>query len=181
MRTVRLALSGVALLVICACGDGRGTSSPMAPSLSPSTLSVSSAGSAPVETSGHFDAIVDFSTVTLTPKGSNCLLEVSGRLVFSGTIVGTANGRTRALEFGPCDRVAVNPPGTFEDVFKSLAVFDGTIDGQAAHANLQYMGRVQVGGNIAGRFIFSNGVSGELDVNAIVAVGGTYTGTLVVH
>lgn len=181
MRIVRLGFSGMALLLISACDDGRDTLSPKVPSLTAPSLSASSAGSAPVQTSGRFDAIVDFTTVTLTPKGSNCLLEVSGRLVFSGTIVGTANGRTGALEFGPCDQVAVNPPGTFEDVFKSVAVFDGTIDGQPAHANLLYMGRVQVGGTIAGRFVFSNGVSGELDVNSIVAVGGTYTGTLVVH
>jgi hypothetical protein len=42
------------------------------------------------------------------------------------------------------------------------------------------MGRVQVGGAIDGRFIFSNGVAGELDVKSVVAVGGTYQGSLVV-
>jgi hypothetical protein len=142
-------------------------------------MSATTAG--PTQASGHFDAIVDFSTVTLTPKGSNCLLQISGRLVFTGTIQGTANGRTSALEFGPCAEVAVNPPGTFEDVFKSVAVFDGTVNGIAAHANLLYMGRVQVGGAIVGRFVFSNGVAGELDVNSIVAVGGEYSGSVVVH
>jgi len=39
---------------------------------------------------------------------------------------------------------------------------------------------VQVGGAIDGRLIFSNGVAGELHANAIVAVGGTYNGQLVV-
>jgi hypothetical protein len=183
MKIVRLVSSGTALLVICACGDGRGTLSPTAPSLTaqgrPASMSVSAAG--PTQTSGHFDAIVDFSTVSFTPRGSNCLLQVSGRLVFTGTIQGTANGRTSALEFAPCSEVEVNPPGTFEDVFKSVAVFDGSINGTPAHANLLYMGRVQVGGAIAGRFVFSNGVSGKLDVNSIVAVGGEYSGSVVVH
>lgn len=180
MKIVRVISSGMALWVISACGDGRDALHPTAPSLISQDLASASAA-APTETSGHFDAIVDFATITLTPKGTNCLLQVSGRLVFSGTIVGTANGRTSALEFAPCDQVAVNPPGTFEDVFKSVAVFDGTVDGQPAHANLQYMGRVQVGGAIAGRFVFSNGVSGALDVNSIVAVGGEYHGSVVVH
>lgn len=133
----------------------------------------------PLQTSGHFDAIVDFSTVSLTPRGRNCLLEVSGRIVFSGTIRGTANGRTSALEFGPCSEVAVKPPGTFPDVFKSVATFEGTIGGQPAKSDLLYMGRVQTGGAIDGRFVFSNGVAGELEVNAIVAVGGEYRGSLV--
>jgi hypothetical protein len=178
MKIVRLVTSGTALLVLCACADGRDPIQPTAPARS---VEASASAAAPIETSGHFDAIVDFSTVTLTPRGSNCLLQISGRLVFSGTIVGTAVGRTSALEFAPCDQVAVNPPGTFEDVFKSVAVFDGTVNGQPAHANLLYMGRVQVGGAIAGRFVFSNGVAGELDVNSIVAVGGTYQGSVVVH
>ena len=180
MKIVRLVSSGTALLVMCACGDGRDALSPTSRLSSAQAPSASISASGPTETSGHFDAIVDFSTITLTPKGSNCLLQVSGRLVFSGTIVGTANGRTSALEFAPCEEVAVNPPGTFEDVFKSVAVFDGTVNGQPAHADLLYMGRVQVGGAIAGRFVFSNGVAGELDVNSIVAVGGDYRGSVVV-
>src|SRR3954463_5311117 len=117
MKTLRLVAAGAALLGASACGGGRDALPPPAPSFS-AQASPSAAG--PVQTSGHFDAIVDFSTVTLTPKGGNCLLEISGRLVFTGTIEGTATGRTSALEFAPCADVAVNPPGTFEDVFKSV-------------------------------------------------------------
>jgi hypothetical protein len=43
------------------------------------------------------------------------------------------------------------------------------------------MGRVQVGGAIAGRFVFSNGVEGRLDVDSRVAVGGTYSGSVVIQ
>jgi hypothetical protein len=105
---------------------------------------------------------------------------VQGHIIFHGTIEGTANGTTSALEFAPCSEVAVNPPGTFPDEFKSVAVFDGTVAGEPAHANLLYMGRVQVGGAIDGRFVFSNGVAGDLAVQSIVAVGGTYSGPVVV-
>ena len=181
MPTLRFVSTGLVALILISCADGGESSVPTAPSAARSPVaSVSPNAVQPVETSGSFDAIVDFSTVTLTPKGRNCLLQIHGRLIFHGTIEGTANGVTSALEFAPCSEVAVNPPGTFPDVFKSVAVFDGTIAGQPAHSNLLYMGRVQVGGAIDGRFVFSNGVAGELKADAIVAVGGTYQGQLVV-
>lgn len=183
MSILRIVSVGTVVFIAFGCADGRDTTGPTAPSRVASSQSVGVATSAggQVPTSGTFDAIVDFSTVTLTPRGSNCLLTVQGRLVFHGTIEGTANGTTSALEFAPCSEVATNPPGTFPDVFQSVAVFDGTVAGEPAHANLLYMGRVQVGGAIDGRFIFSNGVAGRLDVVSRVAVGGTYSGSVVVH
>lgn len=182
MKAVRFVATLTALVVASACGDGRNVLQPTAPSFTaqPQSAAVSSSQASPVQTSGHFDAIVDFSTITLTPKGQNCLLQVSGRLVFSGTIVGAATGQTSALEFAPCADVALHPPGTFPDVFHFDGLFDGTVGGQPARSNIRYMGRVQVGGAIAGRFVFSNGVAGEVDVDAVVAVGGTYDGSVVV-
>lgn len=181
MNVARLVSTGTALLLLCGCESGRDTTTPTAPALATqSRAAQSSTAAGQVQTSGHFDAQVDFSTVTLTPKGSNCLLGVDGRLVFTGTIEGTAIGHTSALEFAPCSEVAVNPPGTFPDVFKSVAVFDGTVDGVPAHSNLLYMGQVAVGGHIDGRLVFSDGVAGKLDVSAVVAVGGEYSGPLVV-
>ena len=175
MTILRCASTVATLLVLAACAPDRDV---LAPSPSAPSLAAQPAGS--VQSSGHFDALVDFSTVTLTPKGANCLLEVSGQLVFTGTIEGTATGRTSALEFAPCAEVATSPPGTFPDRFKSDAVFEGTVGGQPAKAHLYYMGRVAVGGHIDGRFVFSNGVAGELDVSATVAVGGEYSGRVVV-
>jgi hypothetical protein len=60
-------------------------------------------------------------------------------------------------------------------------VFEGTIDGESAEANLLYMGRVQPRGAIEGRLVFSNGVQGRLEVEAVVAVGGEYRGFVVVN
>ena len=78
-----------------------------------------------IETSGSFAAIVDFSTLTLTPKGRNCLLQVEGELVFTGTIEGSGTAQTSALVFAPCSDVVTTPPGTFPDVFKSIARLRG--------------------------------------------------------
>jgi hypothetical protein len=81
----------------------------------------------------------------------------------------------------PCSEVATSPPGTFRDVFKSELRFEGTVDGEPARANVLYMGRVQSGGRIEGRLVFSKGVAGRLEVDAQVAVGGEYRGSVVVH
>jgi hypothetical protein len=77
--------------------------------------------------------------------------------------------------------VAASPPGTFPDVFRSELAFEGTVDGEPARANMLYMGRVQPGGQIAGRLVLSDGVRGKLEVEARVAVGGEYGGSVVIR
>jgi hypothetical protein len=183
MKTFQLISTGVVLLTISGCADARGVLGPTDAALEEQgqVSEASTQAARRVAASGHFDALVDFSTLTLTPRGRNCLLQVDGRLVFSGTIEGTASGTTRALVFAPCSEVATNPPGTFRDVFKSELRFEGTVDGEPAEANLLYMGRVQPGGQIEGRLVFSNGVAGRLEVDAQVAVGGEYRGSVVVR
>ena len=174
MNIARLLVTGTALLIVGGCADGRDPLGPTAP-----TPAVQAARQ--VETSGQFDALVDFSTLTLTPRGQNCLLQVEGQLVFTGTIEGVGTGQTTALVFAPCSEVATTPPGTHPDVFHSELVFEGTVDGEPVQANVRYMGRVQPGGAIEGRLIFSNGAAGRLEVDARVAVGGTYSGSIVVN
>jgi hypothetical protein len=182
MHALRLASLATAALVVAGCTDHGSVLGPSsaAPSSRGAAHGLSAAHSGPIETVGHFDAHVDFSTLTLTPRGENCLLTVKGQLVFSGTIEGTGTGQTSALVFGPCDVVATTPPGTFPDRFVSVQVFDGTIGGQPAHSDLLYMGYTAQGGHIDGRLIFSNGVAGRLTASAQVAVGGDYSGSIVV-
>jgi hypothetical protein len=183
MRILRLVATGMALLIIGGCADDRSILDPTAPTFSVhgNSSGLAASPARQIETSGHFDAIVDFSTLTLTPRGRNCLLQVNGQLVFTGTIEGAATGQTTALVFAPCSDVATSPPGTFADVFKSELAFEGTVDGEPARANVLYMGRVQPGGQIAGRLLLSNGVQGRLEVDAVVAVGGEYSGSVVVR
>lgn len=182
MGILRLAAAGMSVLVVVGCGDGDmlGPSAP-ASSVVASSPALAAVGSGQVETSGLFDANVDFSTLSLTPRGQNCLLVVKGQLVFHGTIEGVASGQTTALVFATCEEVASKPPGTDPDVFRSEAEFAGTVAGEPAEAHVMYQGRVQPGGHIDGHLIFSNGVSGVLDASAQVAVGGEYHGSLVVH
>lgn len=181
MNIHRLVATGTTLLILGACAEGRDVLAPSASSVRANSPAPSASGARQVETSGRFDAIVDFSTLTLTPRGSNCLLQVEGQLVFTGTIEGVATGQTSALVFAPCADVATTPPGTYPDVFRSETVFEGTVDGEPARANVLYMGRVQPGGHIEGRLVMSRGVQGRLEVEAQVAVGGEYHGTVVVN
>ncbi|MGQ0712688.1 MAG: hypothetical protein ACT4PJ_03030 [Gemmatimonadaceae bacterium] len=153
MKARRLIFTGAALLSVGGCGDGHDLTAP-ASSVQASSSALAAA-TRQVEAAGEFAAQVDFSTLTLTPREQNCLLEVAGQLVFTGTIEGTATGRTTALDFAPCSEAGANPP--------------------------LYAGRVQQGGQIEGRLIFSNGIAGRLDADAIVAVGGTYSGSVVVR
>jgi len=135
---------------------------------------------APTPASGDFDAIVDFSTLTLTPKGANCLLTVDGTLVFTGTIEGSADGTTTALVFATCDEVIANP-GADSDVFHSALHFTGTIDGEPAEADVTYQGRSAPGGAIDGMLRFTNGAHAQLDAQAQIAVGGSYEGFVTSH
>lgn len=176
MRLPRLIATGTAILLVAGCDTSHREPIPIAPS-----LSSNSARARVVQTAGSFDAIIDPFTFRFesTPSGRNCILQVNGQLVFSGTIEGTATGRTTALVFAPCDQASTNPPGTFADVFKSELVFEGTIGGEPVRANMIYTGTVRVGGHIDAYLILYNGALGTLEVDAIVAVGGTYEGPVI--
>lgn len=125
---------------------------------------------------GAFTANVDFSTLTLTPVGDDCLLVVEGLIEFTGTLDGAAPARTRALILASCSEVAVTPPGTFKDVFTSRLEFAGTVNGAPAVGDIVYRGITEVGGGIEAVLVLSNGLRGVLKVEAVVAVGGTYKG-----
>ena len=166
-----------AAMLVGGCAQDNGLLAPAADDVHPS-MTVTARRTA---ASGDFLATVDFSTVTFTPRGRNCLLEIAGQLVFSGDIVGAAVGTTSALVFASCEAVSTTPPGTFRDVFRSELQFEGTVSGEQAQGSVMYQGGVQPGGQLEGRLLWSNGISGVLDVDAVVAVGGTYEGSLVVH
>jgi len=174
MKAMRTIVLWVPSLLLLGCADA---------SVNPTAVEVSSAQAitaAPADVSGTYAAVVDFSTLSLTPRGRNCRLVVSGMLVFSGSVAGTATGATTAMIFAPCSEVATTPPGTYRDVFTSDLQFVGTVNGVPATAKGLYQGETEVGGAINGHLHFSNGIAGVLDVDAIVAVGGSYEGRLVV-
>jgi hypothetical protein len=182
MKSPHLLASAAVVLVSIGCADGQGVTDATAPAVALEAGATESSNlMGPVEATGEYDAIVDFTTLTLTPRGRNCLLRVDGQLVFSGTIEGAATGTTTALVFATCSEVATTPPGTYPDVFKSELAFQGTIAGVPAEGDMMYQGRSQEGGRIEGRIIGSRGIAGVLEVDAQLAVGGSYSGSLVVH
>lgn len=104
--------------------------------------------------------------------GNKCLIEVSGELIFTGSLEGVATGTTRALVFGTCNA----PPGTFRDVFRSKLVFEGNVDNIPVIADMTYQGKTDAGGEIEAILLLNNGVKGILKVDAFVLVGGSYAG-----
>lgn len=132
------------------------------------------AASAPA--AGTFLAEVDFTTVHLkdVPPG-RCLLTVSGKLTFAGSLVGDAEGTTNALETAPCSEVAGNPAGTFFDVFQFRGHFIGYVNGRHVDTTLTYTGVTHVGGPIDAVIALRGSGVGPLHASAIVAEGGTYT------
>lgn len=183
MRAIHLAPAAIALLVCGGCTDGPGSGAPTAPesALIPGANPAAAMAGPLKAASGTFQALVDFSTLTLTPRGSNCVLEVSGQLVFEGTLEGIAMATTTALTHAPCGDVLANPPGTFPDVFRSEASFAGTVNGEPAQARMVYQGRAHAGGEIDARLLLSDGLRGVLRVDGRVAVGGEYEGSVLVR
>jgi hypothetical protein len=174
-----LAVSGLTLAVL--------TAAPLAAHATAGTSAATtrSGHAQVVPASGDFTVTLDLTSIAARPVGTRCLLTVSGTLVFSGTLEGTAAATTAALEDAACADVATHPPGTFADVFRSTGTFSGTVDGRPVEARLVYAGRTAVGGSIDALMLFTGGVTGgvtgALRVEAEVAVGGTYRGLLVEH
>lgn len=133
----------------------------------------------PLHGSGAFTVAVDFDTLTLTPVGNNCRLEVEGMAEFSGTLEGEATGVTTALVRAPCSEVIANPPGTFPDVFSSDLDFSGTVDGTPVNATITYHGTAEAGGEISAVMNLSGDLRGALRVEGQLAVGGSYQGRVV--
>lgn len=125
---------------------------------------------------GDIEASIDFDTISFTPAGTYCLLEVEGVLVFTGSIEGRASGTTQALVFDTCDVVEMALPGTIDDVFRSDLIFGGLIDGLPTFAAMTYRGRTENLGQVRAEIDLSQGANGRLRVTAAVAVGGTYRG-----
>lgn len=180
MKIRRFVAAAAALLAVGGCGDGDDTLGPTTPDqLLPAGAPALSTSEGTLPAAGEFTAVVDFSTLSLTPKGRNCLLVVDGQLVFTGTIEGVATGTTTAMVFAPCAEVATTPPGTHPDAFRSELEFAGTIDGAPAEGRMMYIGGVEEGGVIDARISLSRGLAGVLEADAVVAVGGTYNGRVV--
>lgn len=139
--------------------------------------SASPASKAAVPASGDF--VVD-KPVLSAPKdlpGKRCKLIVSGELIFTGTLAGTATGITTAVVQAPCKEAINNPPGAFRDVFRFEGDFTGTVNDTATTGKLTYFGVTAPGGDItAAIHLKSPKAHASLRADATVLVGGSYSG-----
>jgi hypothetical protein len=141
---------------------------------------VGPAGAAdPIPAEGSFTADINFETLELAPVGANCQLQVEGVVTFTGTLEGQGNSVTTALILAPCSLVAETPPGTYRDVFTADIQFEGTLDGEPVTAGIRYHGTVAEGGAIGAVMNFSGDLRGSVKVQGQAAVGGDYSGKIV--
>ena len=133
----------------------------------------------PISSSGSFTADIDFGKIELTPVGANCQLVVPGVVEFTGTLEGTGTAVTTALVFASCDEVLDADPGTYRDVFSSDIQFSGTLDGIPVTAEIRYHGTAAPGGAINAVMNFSGDLRGSVKVDGQLAVGGDYSGKIV--
>ena len=136
-----------------------------------------------VDAWGAFTAEVFFNTLVPRPVGnSKCEFVVQGRLTFSGTLNGVAEGTTTALIEAPCAD-ALNPAnlGVFRDVFRFKGTFSGTVAGVPANGDLSYAGVTRPGGSIDANIkLRADGTNATLHtVTARLGVGGIYHGVAV--
>lgn len=179
MRRTLAVAATLSLTLGGACADAAGVD-PIAPELAKARFAEMAIGnSAPIAAAGEFQTFVDLSTLTLTPRGRHCQLEVDGSISFSGTIEGSGTGHTSALVFASCADVAAAAPGTYPDRFRSTIEFDGTVDGEPVTTRVIYSGRSRAGGEIDGSLRFTEAAHGLLGVDARVAVGGSYKGKVI--
>jgi hypothetical protein len=168
-------LSMITLLFLC------GTS--MAAATTHDTDVTPGASARRVDASGAFAAEVFFNTLVTRDIGnSKCEFVIQGRLTFSGTLEGVAEGTTTALIDAPCAE-ATDPAnlGAFADVFRFEGTFSGTVDGVPATGGLTYAGITRPGGSIDARIrLRADGAKATLHtVTAQLGVGGTYRGVAI--
>ena len=127
---------------------------------------------------GAFTATVDFSSLQERPvRGNKCEFTVNGALAFTGTVDGDAVGTTTAVIFASCAEALTAPPGTYFDVFRFEGAFEGEVLGEPAAGTLSYVGQTFHDGAINATVILDgNGPRAVLKADAVVAVGGTYSG-----
>jgi len=133
-----------------------------------------------VNAEGSFEATVFFDTLVPRPVGkSKCEFTVRGRLIFSGTLDGVAEGTTTALIDAPCaEALDPNNLGAFRDVFRFEGTFSGQVAGVNAYGGLTYAGVTRPGGSIDANIkLRADRAKATLHtVSARLGVGGTYRG-----
>jgi len=93
--------------------------------------------------------------------GKGCVVDIRQRYAITGTLSGSVEIDFRILVAGPCG----SPAGTFDEEWIAHGEFVGTVNGGAATGSFSYVARVRVGGDVEGRIVFGQGLTGDLSVH----------------
>jgi predicted esterase len=101
---------------------------------------------------------------TTQPKRTNaggvCIVELIQEYMVSGTLSGTFTIDYRIKVEGPCG----SPLGTFDEDWIAHGTFSGTLNEEKVTSSFTYVAHVKAGGEVRGKMVFGQKISGELEV-----------------
>lgn len=121
-----------------------------------------------IQATGHFSP--DGPPVS-PPKridaGQCCIVDLNQEYTVTGSLSGIFNIDYRIKVDGPCG----SPLGTYNEDWIAHGTFSGTIDESKITSSFTYVAHVSAGGNVDGKMVFGQGLSGELKVRGNFADG----------
>jgi predicted esterase len=99
--------------------------------------------------------------------GQSCIVDLAQDYTVSGALSGAFTIDYRIKVDGPCG----SPSGTFDEEWIAYGKFSGSFNGNNTTSSFTYLAHVTAGGDVQGRMVFGNGLSGELAVTGNFADG----------
>ena len=107
--------------------------------------------------------------------GESCIVDLTQTYTVTGTLSGMFEINFRIIVHGPC----TEPPGTYDEEWIAYGIFSGILNNTQTDGKFTYIAKVGEGGNIDGKIVFGQGISGELKVKGNFKDGKlSYNGTI---
>lgn len=92
--------------------------------------------------------------------GEACIVDLIQNYTVTGTLSGSFEINYRIIIHGPC----TEPPGTFDEEWIAYGTFSGMVNNKQADGKFTYIAEVRESGNIDGKIVFGQGITGELNI-----------------
>lgn len=97
---------------------------------------------------------------TRVEAGESCIVDLTQAYSVTGTLSGSFEINFRIIVHGPCSE----PPGTYDEEWIAYGTFIGTVNNTETEGKFTYTAEVRESGNIDGKIIFGQGITGELNI-----------------
>jgi predicted esterase len=93
--------------------------------------------------------------------GGSCIVNLEQDYIVSGALSGTFTIDYRIMVDGPCG----SPLGTFNEDWIAYGTFTGKLNEEETTSSFTYVAHVEAGGEVSGRIVFGEEITGELVVS----------------